>query len=727
MTQLDKMVCNSLKIKGTVLFFYSLLFSPIASPDSFIKKSAPFCSNILMLSLPSSYIPIPVDTLPDTLNRPPEAQQIQAIVVRDFDHSKSLLQRDGPTSHIPESMAQRFPDRSLSYRLNTRAGIQMEERAPASYRLSIRGSSLRSPFGVRNVKVYWNDIPFTRANGVTPLQMLDPTLIGRADVLKGPMGSRFGASNGGVVFFHLPENKSSQISLGTTQGSYGLQRYQMSYKDTFAGGQVTLLHARQQWDGYREHSAMNRENTLARIQLQPSKKLDIDVSILHSQLFYQLPGGLTREQMKQNPRAARIGAAAQNSSIDRSSLYAMTHLKYKASRAWQSVASVYLRTHEFDHPFILDYKQETGYGMGGRWGFKGQIDMKGQKLEWNLGLEAQFELTQASNFENVGGIRDSLRFLDQLQVNTGFVYQELRWQAGSQWEITLGASQNFTAFNIDRTLSTGALAAASGESAYPIYVLPRLALLYFPHRQVTLFANWGRGASVPSLAEVRTNEGSINRSLRPEVGQNHEIGGRYSSNRLDLQASVYYFQLSETITNYTNADGVVLFRNAGATDQWGAELEGKWQLLPWTNSLFKDVHIQQAWTIQSFRFDNYTRAGQDLSGFSLPGVAPLSVFTQLFAECPSGFYASLSHKWTDRLPLNDANTEFQDSNHFMTARVGYEFVLFPGLCMNLFGGVDNMLNSQLSFGNDVNAFGQRFFQPAPGRNYYGGLKLNYDL
>lgn len=724
---MDMIRCNSLKLKWIVLLFYALLSSLAATSDTSLKMSAPFCSDILMLHFPLSCNPALIDTLPDTLKRPADVQQIPEIVVRDFDHSQSLLQRDGPTSHIPESMARRMPDRSISYRLNTRAGIQMEERAPASYRLSIRGSSLRSPFGVRNVKVYWNNIPFTRANGVTPIQMLDPEMMGRTDVLKGPMGSRFGASNGGVVFFHLPEASRPQVSLGTTQGSFGLQRYQVSYRDTFSGGQVRLMHTRHQWNGYRDHSAMDRKNTLAQIQLQPSKTLDVNVTILHSELYYELPGGLTREQMEENPRAAREGAARQNSSIDRSSLYTMAHLQYKASKSWQSTASVYLRTHEFDHPFILDYKLESGYGMGGRWGFKGHWDVMGQKFHWNLGIEAQSGITQAGNFENDFGIRDSLRFLDQLRVNTGFVYQEVRWRPNAQWQVTLGASQNYTAFDIDRSLASGALPSASGKSAYPIYVLPRLSVRYQPQSQLTLYANWSRGASVPSLSEVRTNEGSINRSLRPEVGQNHEVGGRYNSNRLDLQASVYYFQLSETITNFTDAEGVVLFRNAGATQQWGAELEGKWHILPWTNEWFTDFHIQQAWTYQSFRFDNYTRDGQDLSGFALPGVAPLSIFSQLYAESATGFYASLSHKWTDRLPLNDANTAFQDPIHFMTARLGYEYALTPKLGIRLFGGVDNILDRQFSFGNDVNAFGQRFFQPAPGRNYYGGLKLNYDL
>src|SRR6476620_4877254 len=49
--------------------------------------------------------------------------------------------------------------------LNTVPGVRMEERSPGSYRLSIRGSVLRSPFGERNVKIYLDEFPLTDAGG----------------------------------------------------------------------------------------------------------------------------------------------------------------------------------------------------------------------------------------------------------------------------------------------------------------------------------------------------------------------------------------------------------------------------------------------------------------------------------------------------------------------------------------------------------------------------------
>ena len=77
----------------------------------------------------------------------------------------------------------------------------MEERSPGSYRMNIRGSTLRSPFGVRNVKIYWDEIPFTDAGGNTYLNQLSYYNFNSLEVIKGPGGSVYGAGTGGVGAF----------------------------------------------------------------------------------------------------------------------------------------------------------------------------------------------------------------------------------------------------------------------------------------------------------------------------------------------------------------------------------------------------------------------------------------------------------------------------------------------------------------------------------------------
>src|SRR5690606_5375419 len=83
--------------------------------------------------------------------------------------------------------------------LNMVAGVRMEERSPGSYRLAIRGSLIRSPFGIRNVKIYIDEFPLTDAGGNTYLNLIDPASISTIHVLKGPDGSLYGANSGGVI------------------------------------------------------------------------------------------------------------------------------------------------------------------------------------------------------------------------------------------------------------------------------------------------------------------------------------------------------------------------------------------------------------------------------------------------------------------------------------------------------------------------------------------------
>ncbi len=123
--------------------------------------------------------------------------------------------------------------------LNTVPGVRMEERSPGSYRLSIRGSLLRSPFGVRDVKVYYDEIPLTDAGGNTYLNAIDVNSVQGIEVLKGPDGSLFGANSGGVVLVNpFGRNTDSYVSAGLSAGSYGLF---MKMPRCKTAGQITSL------------------------------------------------------------------------------------------------------------------------------------------------------------------------------------------------------------------------------------------------------------------------------------------------------------------------------------------------------------------------------------------------------------------------------------------------------------------------------------------------------
>ena len=89
---------------------------------------------------------------------------------------------------------------SLMTAMNSVPGVMMESRgAGGSHRISIRGSALRAPFAVRNVKMYVNGIAFTSPDGQSPLEVMDAADLRSIEVMRGPSGSMWGSGNGGVL------------------------------------------------------------------------------------------------------------------------------------------------------------------------------------------------------------------------------------------------------------------------------------------------------------------------------------------------------------------------------------------------------------------------------------------------------------------------------------------------------------------------------------------------
>jgi iron complex outermembrane receptor protein len=139
----------------------------------------------------------------------------------------------------------------------------------------------------------------------------------------------------------------------------------------------------------------------------------------------------------------------------------------------------------------------------------------------------------------------------------------------------------------------------------------------------------------------------------------------------------------------------------------------------------QEIKLAHAFTGHYFYFADYESGGNDFSGNQLTGVAPNSLVNMLDIRSRFGLYANVTHHYVDAIPLNDANTVFQDSYNLLGARLGWRYLLGTSWDLEVYAGADNLLDEVYSLGNDLNALGGRFFQPAPGRNYYGGLKLGF--
>src|SRR5579859_6744793 len=187
------------------------------------------------------------------------AKILNEVIVHAYATNRSLKETPVALGLLAEKELNRFSNTSILPAVNTIPGVRMEERSPGSYRFSIRGSTIRSPFGVRDVKFYWNGLPLTDGGGNTYLNLLDFDAFGRAEIIKGPGGSLYGAGTGGVVLLTSPLTYQKQLQFTASGGSFGLQRYQGRVILGNAGRKLFVNYAHQQSYGYRQQSAMRRD------------------------------------------------------------------------------------------------------------------------------------------------------------------------------------------------------------------------------------------------------------------------------------------------------------------------------------------------------------------------------------------------------------------------------------------------------------------------------------
>ncbi len=659
------------------------------------------------------------------------------IVVTAFDGRSSLMDTPGSISRIKEPVLRSFNPASLVQTFNSVPGVRFEERATGSYRIAIRGSALRSPFGVRNVKVYWNGIPFTQPTGSTPFNLFDAINFERVEVIKGPTGSVYGAGTGGTILIESLQRKpSTGLSLNTNGmlGAYGMQRFSAKGVYTDPDGRYSLQagYADQASDGYRDQNFMNREVIESRFMYNLEGDHQWSLFQLYSDLDYGIPGGLTSAQFRTDPTQARpgnpfaLGSEAANASIDQRFILIGAGHDFDSGEGFSIRSRVFMKQSDFDNPFNLDYKIEDRRTLGVRsvGSYRFTLDQAVTLLTG--GIEYQFADNRARNFENDSSRVGNLNFEDDLDLNSLIIFLKNEWILENGWTLNFGLSYNDFRYQINRIEDN-----LSGNPGLVIrdfdpVLVPRAGLAYRYHPNHAVHATLSYGFSAPTLEEVRTNEGSINLNLQPEKGINYELGFRGNSNnqRLSYDVALFYFNLRDAIVQRESPRGTTLFSNSGSTNQLGFEISTGYLLHSDPQTFISRAEVQLAYTRHAFEFDAYVRNGEDFSGNDLTGVAPNILIGMLNIES-SNAYLRVSHNFTDRIPLNDSNTVYADAYHQLQARIGLRKVVFQDYQMEIFFGSDNILNQEYSLGNDINAFGDRFFQPAPERNFYAGLSFTF--
>lgn len=657
-------------------------------------------------------------------------QILQEVVVQGYLSQQPLLQTPASIGIIHANQLNQYAGQSLVPALNLIPGVRMEERSPGSYRLSIRGSLLRSPFGVRNVKVYLDEFPLTDASGNTYINLIDPKAIERVEILKGPDGSLFGANSGGVVLMSLNGQKkdSSAASVGLNAGSYGLFHENASLKITSGKSRFSFNQAYQRSDGYRRNTAMRRHYLQAAARWMYGKNSSVKLLTFYSDLQYQTPGGLTRAQYDADPRQARPaagsnpGAEEQQAGIYNKTFFGGITNDLHLSAHLRHVVSVFGTHTDYENPFITNYEVRNEKNLGVRT----YVELTGKEnsnvnWKWNLGMEGQKGWQHISNFQNNAGTAGSQLAGDDLKINQIFYFT--RAAATVREHLTTELSVSLNAYKYSYAGWT-----AEGNRKFADQWMPRFAVSYLLTSDFALRATVSRGYSPPTLAEVRPSNNVINTAIQPESGWNKEAGFRLTSwkGRLQADASVFRYDLTNAIVRRVDTNGAEFFVNAGGTKQTGIEaLVTAWLMAPKRTGLIRAIQMTGSYTHSHFLFRNYQDATTDYSGNRLTGVPQTVVVLGITLRFAQGVSLSAESNSTARLPLNDGNTEYAGKYNLLQANVRWSTLRIKKVGIEIFAGADNVLNEKYSLGNDINAFGGRYFNAAAPLNFYAGMNFNF--
>lgn len=660
------------------------------------------------------------------------AHTLQQVIVKAYEQNRQLKEVSASINYVGKAQLERFNNTSILPALNSTPGVRMEERSPGSYRLNVRGSTLRSPFGVRNVKVYWNGIPFTDPGGNTYLNQLSYYNIQSIEVIKGPAGSLYGAGTGGALLINSQdENWNPGASVNYGFGSYNLQNLSVQVRAGSDERRNSFGFTHQTSDGYRDHTNMRRDVATWETRILASEKQELQASVLYGDLYYQTPGGLTEAQYLANPRGARgpaggfPGATEAKAAIYQKTFLAGLNHTYHFTEHFHNSSVAYGAFSEIKNPTFRNYEKRSEPHFGGRTVFSYQREAGDLEYGILAGGEAQKGFFNTKTYENAQGSPGAVQTDDEINtwIYSAFLQFDLQIKGG--WSVSAGSSINKSSITITR------VSVPSFEPVKRTFTsewAPRLAISKKITPGILLYASVAQGFSPPTTQEVLPSTTVISTALNAEDGINYEAGVKSSflKQRLYIEVNAFYFKLKNAIVQRRDNSGADYFENAGSTKQQGIESQAYYQLLPHSRRFVSNAKLWASHTLNKFRYHDFKQVTTDFSKNRIPSVANNTFAAGLDVFTRPGLYANITYYYSDPIPLNDANTAFASSYNLLGGRIGFRKALGKKIVADIFAGIDNAFDVQYSLGNDINAAAGRYFNAAAGVNYFGGVAFQFN-
>ena len=581
-------------------------------------------------------------------------------------------------------------------------------------RISIRGFGTRSNFGIRGIKILVDGIPESTPDGQGQVDNISMDYFEQVSVFRGSTSILFGNASGGAINFISKSprgynfTKSNMIinSLNDKAFTFLINR---KYKSADWNFQYHV----QNQNGHRDHSSSHSSifNFQLKWGLKAFENFVLSINQLNSPYALD-PGALTLEQKNENPQMARSA----NKLYDSRESVTQSKVSLKTEKFLNGMVllktNIWFLHRVFNNKLPFENSGQVAllrnyYGFDSRLIYQQNFGNVYNNIM--LGFEMNSQVDDRKRFDNIYGEKGSIKYdgEEKFFMSASFL----------QWMISYRAHQIFSALRFD--YNRASLNDKLLENRKTFYdtdyqnFTPLLGYKYKINKQLSYFINYTTHFETPTLYETGNSP-----ELRPQRNQIRELG-IFIENSLARHGEIVLFdsKVENEIVPYEVEDepGRSYFKNAGITRRRGLEFS-------LSTNPYKRLEFQYTHTHADYKFIKFGHGEDILNGNFLPAVPRYFGKFNFLYSLTNNLNIDAEIYYAGKVYFDDQNTAEGNGYLLTNLKIENVFNIFER-GTTLFIYIGNVFDTDYNSNIRINAYNDRYYEPAPSRYYSVGLKF----
>jgi iron complex outermembrane receptor protein len=731
-------------------------------------------------------------------------------VTATSSQNKSILYQPSSIAKLTTTELKRADGLFLDEAINTNIpGVSMNRRAVSSgQQINIRGygngtrgtRGVSSNFDGQGYKVYLNGIPVTDAEGITTLDDIDYGSIGNAEIVKGPAGTLYGLAIAGAVNLNTikPEAGKTIVGQDVLVGNFGLQRYTTQLQVGGEKSSLLLNYGHQKTDGYTIHNKSHKDFVNIAGSFQPNAKQTINIYGGYTNSYDERSGELTIDQYESKNFIGNMDYVKRNGHSQVYTARMGVGHNYNFNNWLSNFTTVYAAGFNSNASSAGGWTDKAATNLGLRSTFTTKFNLKNNiALNGLTGVETQRQNATTIGYGMGKDPRDTATnwywgnpYYWQINAMTSNVYTETSTTSlFTEWTLSLPKDLSVTAgiglSNMNLMLDDRFYVAGKPthyDTSYKGMVSPHVAINKVFNKQFSAYASYSKGYKapvtsymfIPYSAALGPNSGILNNHLKPEIGNQFEIGtkGALLKNKLIYQLAFFDAIFSNKMTtiavpNPLNSATLYTYVvNGGKQDDKGIEASVKYTAYESEKGFFANVSPFVNFTYSDYTYKNFVFQStvksvitptkdsaviKDYSGHNVPGVPKYVFNIGVDITTKPGFYANATWSYKDQQDISSLGTNTGEtigtvvkytsnytnytvesatyhigSYNLLNAKLGYRHS-FGRIALDTYFAANNIANTKYPIMIFVNQFPDSYIAGPNTATVYGGINLKYTI